>query len=98
MLRRAPKKNIKPKTIGIWIVVLMIFISELLLYAWCRVQYIGVGYEILKASCHRQELVALHNTLKVELASLKSPDRIAKIARKQLGLVMPTPEQMIIIP
>ena len=98
MLRKPQKNTIKLKTMGVWIVILAIFISELLLYAWCRVQYVGVGYEILKTSRHRQELVALHSTLKVELASLKSPDRIARIARKQLGLVAPTPEQMIIIP
>lgn len=98
MSRKVPKKNHKVKTVGIWIVFLTIFISELLLYAWCRVQYIGAGYDILNASRYHQELVALQNNLKVELASLKSPDRIATIAKKQLGLIMPKPEQMIIIP
>lgn len=83
---------------AIWIVFLTIFISELLLYAWCRVQCIGVGYDILNASRNYQELVSLQNNLKVELASLKSPDRIATIAEKHLGLAMPKPEQMIIIP
>ena len=86
------------KTVTVWIVFLAIFISELLLYAWCRVQYVGVGYDILNASRNQQELVALQNNLKVEMASLKSPDRIATIAKKQLGLEMPKPEQMIIIP
>lgn len=86
------------KTDAIWIVFLAIFIFELFLYAWCRVQYIGVGYDVLNASRNRQELVALQNNLKVELASLKSPDRIATIAEKHLGLAMPRPEQMIIIP
>ena len=86
------------KTVTVWIVFLAIFISELLLYAWCRVQCIGVGYDILNTSRYHQELVSLQNNLKVELASLKSPDRIATIAKKQLGLAMPKPEQMIIIP
>ena len=98
MSRKAPKKTDKAKTIGVWIVFLTIFISELFLYAWCRVQYVGVGYEISNASRYHQELVALQNNLTIELASLKSPDRIAAIAKKQLGLVMPKPEQMIIIP
>lgn len=94
----AVKKNRKMKALGIWIIFLAIFISELLLYAWCRVQYVGVGYDILTASRCHQELVSLQNNLKVELASLKSPDRIATIAKKQLGLDMPKPHQMIIIP
>ena len=98
MSRNAPQKKHKVRTAGVWIAFLMILISELFLYAWCRVQYIGVGYDILNASRYHQELVALQNNLKVEMASLKSPDRIATIAKKQLGLDVPKPEQMIIIP
>jgi cell division protein FtsL len=95
---KALKKTHKMNAGVIWIVFLAIFIAELLLYAWCRVQYIGVGYDILNASRNHQELASLQNNLKIELASLKSPDRIASIAKKQLGLAMPKPEQMIIIP
>jgi cell division protein FtsL len=62
------------------------------------VQYVRVGYEISGASHQHEALLALQGSLRVELASLKSPERIEKIAKKQLGLVTPTPEQMIIIP
>lgn len=98
MARDVPKRKHKVKTVAIWIVFLTIFISELFLYAWCRVQYIGIGYDISNASRYQQELIALQNNLRVELVSLKSPDRIATIAKKQLGLVVPKPEQMVIIP
>ncbi len=40
----------------------------------------------------------MQDNLKIELARLKSPQRIAKIAREQLGLVTPTPKQTIVIP
>ncbi len=98
MARKAHKGTGKQKAMGIWIIFMSVFIAELLIYAWCRVQYVDVGYEILRATSHRQEFLTLQNNLKVEIASLKSPDRIAKIAKKQLGLVTPTSEQMIIIP
>lgn len=86
------------KITGIWIVFMTVFIAELFLYTWCRVNCIGVGYEISKETHKQRELVALQTNLKIELASLKSPERIAKIAKNQLGLVTPTQKQTIVIP
>ncbi len=98
MAREVRKDIRKPKTTMIWIIFMAMFIAELLIYTWCRVQCVGIGYEISKAAHHLQEHIKLQNNLKVELASLKSPDRIAKIAKNQLGLKTPTPAQVIIIP
>ena len=75
-----------------------IFISELLLYTWCRVQCIRGGYTISKATGRQRQLVTLQNKLKIEIARLKSPERIARIAKDRFGLTAPTPKQMIIIP
>lgn len=86
------------KLTGIWIVFMTVFIAELFLYTWSRVNCIGVGYDISKETQKQHELVALETNLKIELASLKSPERIAKIAKNQLGLVTPTQKQTIVIP
>jgi len=86
------------KKTGIWIVFMTVFIAELFLYTWSRVNCIGVGYDISKETQKQHELVALETNLKIELASLKSPERIAKIAKNQLGLVTPTQKQTIVIP
>jgi cell division protein FtsL len=40
----------------------------------------------------------LQDNLKIELARLKSPRRIAKIAKEQLGLILPTNKQLMLIP
>jgi cell division protein FtsL len=82
----------------ILVILMTIFIGELLFFTWCRVQTIGTGYEISKETQRHQDLINFQNTLTVELARLKSPERIANIAKNQLGLITPTPEQMIIIP
>lgn len=74
------------------------FMAELLFYTWCRVQYVRVKYEIQEQTTRIRKLAAMQDNLKIELARLKSPQRIAKIAREQLGLVMPTPNQTIVIP
>ncbi|MBW1724968.1 MAG: cell division protein FtsL [Deltaproteobacteria bacterium] len=98
MARKTRKKPGDMKITGIWIVFMTVFIVELFLYTWCRVNYIGVGYEISKETQKQHELVALQTNLKIELASLKSPERIAKIAKNQFGLVTPTQKQTIVIP
>jgi len=82
----------------ILVIFMTIFIGELLFFTWCRVQTIGTGYEISEETQRHQDLINFQNTLKVELARLKSPERIANIAKNQLGLITPTSEQMIIIP
>ncbi|MBW1607755.1 MAG: cell division protein FtsL [Deltaproteobacteria bacterium] len=97
MARKTRKKG-DMKITGIWIVIMTVFIAELFLYTWCRVNCIGVGYEISKETQKQHELVALQTNLKIEMASLKSPERIAKIAKNQLGLVTPTQKQTIVIP
>jgi cell division protein FtsL len=98
MARETRKKTGDMKKTGIWIVFMTVFIAELFLYTWSRVNCIGVGYDISKETQKQQELVALETNLKIELASLKSPERIAKIAKNQLGLVTPTQKQTIVIP
>jgi len=98
MSRKIKKNPRKLKENGIWIILMFFFISELFLYTWSRVQCVGIGYEISKAANHRKEFVAMQNNLNLELVSLKSPARIAEIAKTRFGLKMPTSEQMIIIP
>ena len=94
------KKNaiLKQPHAGVWIVLLVAFMGELLFYTWCRVQYVNAGYALSRASKYHQQLLSLQNNLKVELARLKSPQRIEKIAKQRLGLVHPTREQFIVIP
>jgi len=92
------KNTHTPHATVISIIFMTIFLGELLFFTWCRVQTIGTGYEISKETQRRQDLINFQNNLKIELARLKSPERIAKIAKNQLGLITPTPEQMIIIP
>jgi len=99
MSPRKTLKNIrKPNKTLLLIIFMTIFLTEFLFFTWCRVQTIGAGYEISKETKHHQNLITLKNNLKVELARLKSPERIAKIAENQLGLITPTREQVIIIP
>jgi len=98
MKKRAQKNIRKSKLTGVWFVLLLIFIAELFSYTWCRVQCVRIGYEITKEINNNQRIITLQNNLKIELARLKSPKRLAEIASLKLNLTRPTPKQVIIIP
>ena len=80
-----------------WMVLFVLFMAELLVYSWCRVQYVQTGYEINEARQERQQLIALHHELKVEEAWLRSPERIRRLA-EGLGLVVPDSRQVVVLP
>ena len=86
----------KTKT-GIWILVMALFFVQALFYVWCRVQCVSTGYGIDREMRRRQALTRERNTLNIEMARLKSPDRIARIAKTQLGLAIPEPRQVVVI-
>ncbi len=86
------------KMIGIWISIMVIFIAELLFYTWCRVQWVQLGYAVSESTEIQHRRQTMQNNLKIELARLKSPNRIVNIAKTRLGLIMPTSEQIILMP
>ncbi len=84
--------------VGVWLTIMILFITELFFYTWCRVQYIQMGYDISEEADEQRSLLALQQNLRIELARLKSPKRIEKIARQRLGLITPSEEQIIVVP
>ncbi len=88
----------KSNLLRVWMVLLALFVGELLVYTWCRVQCTRLGYEMTKdVEANRKQLV-LQDGLELELARLKSPERISAIARQQLKLEPPSHEQMMVLP
>lgn len=94
------KKDLKGRRrmmIILWIGLMVFLMAELLVYTWCRVQYVRTGYEVTEATKEYQRLMELHRKLQVEEARLKSPERVTRIAQ-QRGLVMPDSKQIVVIP
>lgn len=97
-MNRKKRKPRDPKILAAYLLFMGLFIAELLFYTWCRVQSIQVRYEISALAADQERMLKLQDNLKIELARLKSPQRIAQIAMQQLGLVAPTSKQLMIIP
>jgi cell division protein FtsL len=69
-----------------------------LLHVWLRLQVVHMGYVLSTTSKLRNQLEQENRELKVELATLTSPDRLEAMARKRLGLVSPDKGQVIVLP
>jgi cell division protein FtsL len=66
-----------------------------LLFSWQHLQCVRAGYEIegLKAQC--LELQEWNHHLQLAQAALADPQRIDTLARKDLGMVSPSPQQLV---
>jgi cell division protein FtsL len=71
------------------------FLLGLFGYGWQHYQCIQYGYRIEEAQIKMQRLTEVGRQLRLERASLSNPQRIDSIARKQLGMVVPAPGQLV---
>ena len=61
------------------------------------VQVTGLEYEISQMESRLRDLQQDTSNLRLEAASLSSPERIERVARKELNLRLPSPEQVITV-
>src|SRR5438105_15890219 len=71
------------------------FLLGLFAYGWQHYQWIQYGYRIEEAQKKKQQMAEIERQLRLERASLSNPQRIDSIARKQLGMVVPAPGQLV---
>ncbi len=64
-------------------------------YLWVRLATVEVGYQISEANRQRYRLLEENRRLKMEVANLKSPGRIERIGREELGLHHPRGEEIV---
>lgn len=97
MTRPHQHKYRQPRPPGKWLAVICIFLFELLFYTWARVESTQTVFDISKARYDQKKTAAYHTALTLERARLISPDWISQIARTELKLAAPTPDQVIYI-
>jgi cell division protein FtsL len=72
-----------------------IFLLGLFVYAWQHYQWIQYGYRIEEAQKKKEQLTEVSRQLRLERASLRNPQRIDAIARRDLGMTVPAPGQLV---
>lgn len=76
----------------------MLCLLVLLCLAWQQFEVIRRGYEREEIRKDIKHLTEINRQLKLERATLRSPQRIDLIARKQLGLISPSFDQIVVQP
>ncbi len=94
---RSPAKRVNGDLVIAALLGALALIGCCLFDVWAHNQVISLGYEISRASQEEQDLLKENKRLRLELAALKSPSRIEKMALKELGFVNPQKEQLIIV-
>ena len=69
-----------------------------LAHVWLRLQVVYLGYELSTTSKLQRQLEQENRELKVELATLTSPERLEATVRSRLGMVVPATGQVVILP
>jgi len=74
------------------------FVVVALLHVWLRLQVVHMGYALATATKLQRQLEQENRELKVELATLTSPQRLEAMARARLGMTQPQRGQVVILP
>jgi cell division protein FtsL len=72
-----------------------VFLFGLFAYAWQHYRWLQYSYRIEEAQKKKEQLAEVGRQLRLEKASLRSPQRIDVIARRDLGMVVPQPGQLV---
>jgi cell division protein FtsL len=72
-------------------------IAASLFCVWSRVLVINLGYDLSETMERHWKLVGENKKLQIEIALLKSPARIERIAQDELGMEKPLPGQIILM-
>jgi len=73
---------------------ILVFLSGLL-FSWQHLQCVRAGYEIEDLKAQRAAAQEWNRQLRLQQAALADPQRIDTLARKDLGMVSPSPRQVI---
>ncbi len=80
-----------------WIFIASVLMAVALLYVWCHIHMTELEYQVAQELSSRERLAEEQAKLKLELATLKSPQRIETIARERLQMTYPEREQVILL-
>ncbi len=66
-------------------------------HAWQRVEGLRLGYRLGEVTAEHRALLSANEHLRLEVAMLKAPSRIERMARDHFGMAPPRPSQVIVI-
>jgi len=90
--------NITRRQVMITLLMLICFMGTGIGYVWSNFERTQIGYSLSQLQRKEMKLKEINQKLKLELATLKSPQNLERLAIQKLGLSPPKPEQIILLP
>ena len=66
-------------------------------YVWPRIQVVRLAYRLQTSEQQLKAFIQEQDQLRLELAALKDPQRIYRVATEQLGMSLPPQHQVFIV-
>lgn len=81
------------RTAGVWALILLMGLFA----AWQHFEVIRHGYEIEKVLKEKAEEEAINRRLRLQIETLRSPERIERIATRDLRMIVPPTSSTLVI-
>lgn len=78
-------------------IILALFVIISLFCVWSRVAVLQTGYRVHDLARNYHKMEEKYRSLRLELATQKSPNRLVPLAKKHLQLKQPSPEQIVVV-
>jgi cell division protein FtsL len=91
------KKTAPQLKYSVFLCVAFVLMAVAVTYVWSHVQMTKLEYQVAEEMTRGEQMLDEQRKLKLEQATLKSPQRIEAIARSSLNLSYPDREQVILI-
>ncbi len=95
-LRVIPGRSARRPALGPWLVVSMVTVMAFLALIGTRTALDRTAFEIDAINAAIAEQVSVNQKLRIEIAELENPARIAPLA-EELGLVIPTDREQLLV-
>jgi len=95
---KTSKFHVTRRQVIITLMMLICFMGTGIGYVWSNFERTQIGYDHSQLKKEEMRLEEINQKLKLELATLKSPQNLERLAIQKLGLGSPKPEQIILLP
>ncbi len=79
------------------LVIVVLFVAVVLFSGWQRVELLQHGYRVEQMEGQRSDEAAINRHLRLEIETLRSPQRIERLATRALHLVTPETGAAVVI-
>lgn len=86
------------KQIFLAILMLFLIMGSSIGYVWSNFEKTQIGYDLSQLKQEEMRLREINRKLCLELAVLKSPQNLGRLATQKLGLGQPSAEQIVVLP